>query len=98
MQFGKETIMYFKHGDAEVIVNVQYSKIGAGYPRIFVRKNGKCINVDLTIGGVFGMSQSDWDSWFDGSLHETESDSEISQGLADIGMNASAFLLALETL
>ena len=90
--------MYFKHGEAEVIINVQYSKIGAGYPRLFVRKNGKCLNVDLTIGAVFGMTQEDWESWFDGSLHETESETEITQGLSDIGMDASAFLTALETL
>lgn len=59
----------FNCGPIVFLVNVQFSTIGYAYPRLFVKlPDDSFINVDLTIGRIFGMSREDWDSWFDDTL------------------------------
>lgn len=48
------------------VVNVQYSKIGGSYPRIFVedKPSGIYYNFDLTLNAVFNMKASDFEDWW----------------------------------
>ena len=49
-----------------VVVQVQESRIGLTYPRIFVEeKFGKSyVIVDCTLGAAFNMRQKDFEDWF----------------------------------
>lgn len=54
----------YNSNGTEIILNVQYSKIGNGYPRIFIKqKDGICVNMDVTIGACFKMDQEDFQDW-----------------------------------
>lgn len=59
-----------------VVVNVQQSKIGFSYPRIFVEEHlkEKYVNYDLTVGAAFKMKESDFEDWWSDaeplSLHD----------------------------
>lgn len=86
---------HFTHGKVEVITNVEYSKIGAGYPRIFIKMNGTYHNIDLTIGTTFPMSEADWKSWFDEELQELATHEEIVAALTEVGFDAEGLLTEL---
>ena len=65
----KQSTIFTTVADTDIIVNIQYSEIGFGYPRLFIKlKDKSYINVDLTIGSGFKMSQRDWNSWFDDDM------------------------------
>ena len=59
----------FKTDKGRFIINDERSKIGYGYPRIFVEcENGdEYVNVDFTLGAAFKMKKTDFESWLDGS-------------------------------
>lgn len=49
--------------DERVILNVQYSKIGYGYPRLFIEIGDKHYNLDLTVMAMFKMKAEDFADW-----------------------------------
>lgn len=62
------TAYVFKIGPLNFILNIQQSTIGYSYPRVFVMfPDDSYINIDLTLGHIFGMTESDWMSWIDGT-------------------------------
>lgn len=77
----------FTIGILHFILNIQHSTIGYGYPRLFAEfPNGDHINVDFTVGQVFGMSQSDWDSWLDGTEILLETEEAIQKKIDEAGI------------
>ena len=77
----------FKIGFVNFILNVQYSSIGYGYPRLFVEfPNGDHINIDFTVGTVFGMRQFDWDSWLDGTEIKLDDEETIRKTIDEAGI------------
>lgn len=89
--------IYFEHGGATVIINRQFSKIGACYPRVFIRKENDFINFDLSLNHCFGMKEEDFNDWLSnaGKLDYIE---DVKTNLSEIGLNAETFLTALENL
>lgn len=61
------TVKRFIVEDVVILLNVQYSKIGYPYPRLFVEaKPGvKYYNLDLTVEAIFDMPVENWNSWID---------------------------------
>lgn len=54
----------FECNGHKILLNIEQSKIGYSYPRLFIEaSNGEHINFDLTVGQLFGMSQKNWDDW-----------------------------------
>lgn len=86
---------HFSHSGMEVILNIQYSKIGFGYPRIFFKAGEKYNNLDLTLGHVFPMTKEDWNSWFDEELEELTTSDEIATALQDFVLDVDNFLTEL---
>ncbi len=69
------TTYHFRVGLMHFIINDESSGIGYSYPRVFLSfPNGEYLNLDLTLGAIFKMSESDFWSWIDGT--ETDLDSE----------------------
>mgnify|MGYP007112902920 CR=1 FL=1 len=60
----------FTMNEVRIIINVQHSKIGYAYPRLFIefQPEEKYINYDLTLGATFRMPKEDWDDWFEDSV------------------------------
>ena len=83
---------HFTYYGIEVIIQVDHSKIGTGYPRAFIKDKESYHNVDFVLGAVFHMTKEAWDSWFDSELKELSSKREIISVLADAGLNAETFL------
>ena len=62
------TAYAFKIGPLNFILNIQQSTIGYSYPRVFVMfPDDSYINIDWTLGHIFGMTEMDWMSWIDGT-------------------------------
>lgn len=55
--------------NTHVLVSDEHSKIGYSYPRIFIEviPHEVYVNIDCALGCVFNMSESDFNSWLDGS-------------------------------
>lgn len=52
-----------------MILNVQYSKIGSPYPRLFVETpKYEYVNIDLTLGASFKMPEKDWLDWIEDAI------------------------------
>lgn len=87
---------YFRIGPLVFIINIQFSGIGFSYPRIFVRfPDGSCINCDLSLPAVFGMTEEDWDSWLDGTEILLNSKEEIETVCKENGINWDIFEQAI---
>lgn len=85
-------VYLFKIGLFNFILNIQHSSIGYSYPRIFVRlPDGSCQNWDLSLSTIFNMSQSDWDSWLDGTEIKLETIDEVREKCSEWGVNWDAF-------
>jgi len=59
------TEKYCSTNDNEFIINVQESKIGNCYPRIFIHSidNDSFVNLDLSLPAIFKMKESDFCDW-----------------------------------
>ena len=65
------------------IINIQFSKIGYGYPRFFIESgNGNCYNFDLTVAVCFKMKQKDFNDW----ASDARTDREFSSVCEEIGL------------
>lgn len=66
-----------------VVVNIQYSAIGYGYPRIFVEAtfNERYINIDCALEAAFVMKASDFEDWFSDAQPKTLQDACTEAGL-----------------
>lgn len=66
------------------ISNIEYSKIGYAYPRIFVEaKPGEIYySNDLTLGQLFPMKKNDWDDWASDAEKV-----EVAEGLEETGVS-----------
>ena len=62
--------------DCVVLIDVQYSKIGYGYPRIFVEvvPTKEYVMIDATVGAAFVMPAANWDAWFADAVNGTLED------------------------
>lgn len=58
----------------KMILNIQFSKIGYSYPRLFIEviPNGDYLNLDLSIGRCFTMPQKDWLDWLEDAEEITD--------------------------
>jgi hypothetical protein len=66
-----------KISDKRVILNVQYSGIGFGYPRLFIEvSDTQYINFDITVNGLFPMKKKDFNDWLEGAEEIPEADYE----------------------
>ena len=62
-----------KLGEKRIILNVQHSKIGGCYPRLFIELDEKSyVNLDVTIGAPFPMKKTDFEDWAPDALEITE--------------------------
>lgn len=78
----------FRIGPMIFIFNVQYSKIGASYPRLFVAwPDGSYTNIDLYLGCGFPMSEDDWYSWFDDELIDLNDIEDVRRVTKEAGIN-----------
>ena len=68
-----------------VVVQVQESKIGQTYPRIFVEeKFGESyVNVDCVLGAAFKMREKDFEDWFDDGEPATLQDACETSGIGE---------------
>lgn len=54
----------FELSGHQVLLNIQSSKIGYSYPRIFIEEApDRHINLDLCLGAAFKMPEEDWADW-----------------------------------
>ncbi len=82
----------FRVGVLCFILNVQQSKIGYAYPRIFVRfPDDSYLNCDLSIGALFKMTAKDWDSWIDGTEIHLDAIEEVRAKCSEAGINWDEF-------
>lgn len=78
----------FRIGFWQFILNIMYSTIGYGYSRLFIRcPDNSYMNVDFTLGSIFGMSEKDWDSWLDDELIKLSEISEVKAAAEEHGLN-----------
>jgi hypothetical protein len=80
-----------------IIINVQHSQIGYGYPRMFIEvKPGQCINFDIALRATFVMKQEDFDDWAKDAVTIPEAD--VEKTLKEIGIDYTIFVTAIEDL
>jgi len=78
----------FRIGPLMFILNVQHSSIGYGYPRIFISfPDCSYVNLDLTLGALFPMSEADWSSWFDNELVSLYNIKDVNKKMEEAGIN-----------
>jgi hypothetical protein len=93
------TTYYFIIGAVKFLLNIQHSKIGYAYPRLFMKfEDGSCANLDLTIGQVLGMKSESWDSWIDDDLIRLDNPTEITAKLIENGVSYKRLCEWVETL
>ena len=92
-----QTAHFFINGDFQYILNVQYSSIGYSYPRVFVRfPDCSFVNYDSYLETLFGMSEEEWDSWFDGELVTIPTEEEMDAKMHEAGLNWTRFKEAIQ--
>lgn len=74
--------------ECRVILDVQTSGIGYSYPRFFVELPSECVNIDVTVGGIFKMKKSDFEDW----ASDAEKVSDPEKVVSDVGVNYGAFI------
>ena len=83
---------YFRVGPLLFILNIQESKIGFSYPRIFIGfPDNSYLNCDLSLGAVFKMTEKDWFSWLDGTEISLDNIDTIREICDSCGVNWDAF-------
>ena len=86
------TAYLFRVGVLSFILNVQQSKIGYSYPRIFIRfPDNSYLNCDLSIGTLFKMTAENWDSWIDGTEIKLNTIEEVRAKCHEAGINWDEF-------
>ena len=82
------TAYLFRVGPLAFILNVQSSLIGYSYPRIFIGfPDNSYLNLDLSLGVFFPMSQNDWDSWYDDELVRLDDIEAVNEKMYEAGIN-----------
>jgi hypothetical protein len=80
-----------KINNSRIILNVQHSKIGGSYPRLFVEiSEEEYINIDLTLGAAFKMYKKDFNDWLQDSIEVK--DDEVKKTLEEYHINYEALL------
>ena len=83
----------FRIGPLLFILNIQYSTIGFGYPRLFIAwPDGSYTNADLYLGALFSMTESDWMSWLDDELVELDDIDSVHKIGKENGINIDALI------
>jgi hypothetical protein len=83
---------YFRVGLLTFILNIQTSRIGYGYPRVFVRfPDNSYVNIDFTLGRILAMSEADWNSWLDGSQVVLNTIEQVRGKFTNAGLSWDAF-------
>lgn len=78
----------FRIGFWQFILNIQYSTIGYGYPRLFIRcPDNSYMNADFSLGTIFRMFEEDWNSWLDDELIKLSEISEVKAAAEEHGLN-----------
>ena len=86
------TSYIFKIGFMTFILNDESSGIGYSYPRIFVSfLDGSCLNLDLSIGAVFTMSNEDFQSWLDGTEIRLNTIDEVKEVFSNLSLSFENF-------
>ena len=87
----------FNIENTRVLISDEHSKIGCSYPRIFIEviPHEVYINIDLTLGTAFNMSESDFNSWLDGS---EITDANLDDVCDNIGLRYNAIFEMLNAL
>lgn len=85
-------VYYFHMGVMACILNIQTSRIGYSYPRVFVQFPDKsCVNIDFTLGRVFAMSEASWNSWLDDSQMVLDTIKQVRDKFTAEGLDWDAF-------
>ena len=87
----------FNIENTRILISDEHSKIGYSYPRIFIEviPHEVYVNIDCTVGCAFNMSESDFNSWLDG----TEiSDANLDDVCDSIGLRYNAVFEMIHTL
>jgi hypothetical protein len=83
---------YFRIGLLAFILNIQTSRVGYSYPRVFVRfPDNSYVNIDFTLGRAFAMSEASWNSWLDGSYVVLDTIKQVRDKFTAVGLNWDAF-------
>ena len=85
------TTYHFRVGWVHYIINDETSSIGYSYPRVFLGfPNDEYLNLDLTLGAIFKMSEFDFWSWIDGSEIELDSEEAIREVCGSLNLSWDA--------
>jgi hypothetical protein len=83
---------FFQMGVLDCILNIQTSRIGYSYPRVFVRfPDNSYLNIDFTLGRMFAMSEADWNSWLNGSHVVLDTIKQVRNKFIAEGLDWDAF-------
>ena len=86
------TSYLFKIGNMTCILNDESSAIGYTYPRIFVGfPDDSYLNLDLSLGAVFAMSDEGFHSWLDGSEIRLDTIEEIKEVFSNLSLSFENF-------
>ena len=86
------TSYLFKIGNMTCILNDESSAIGYTYPRIFVGfPDDSYLNLDLSLGAVFAMSDEGFHSWLDGSEIRLDTIEEIKEVFSSLSLSFENF-------
>ena len=66
-----------------VVINVQFSHIGYGYPSIYaeVKLNKTYMNMDCVLGDSFKMKPADFTTWWEAATPKTISEASVETGI-----------------
>lgn len=91
------TSYLFKIGDMTCILNDESSAIGYTYPRIFVGfPDDSYLNLDLSMGAVFAMSDENFHSWLDGSEIRLDTIEEVKKVFSSLSLSFENFERVLD--
>lgn len=88
-----EMVTYlFKIGLFNFILNAQCGYNGYNDPRIFIQlPDGSYQDWDFTLSIIFQMTESDWDSWLDGTEIKLETIDEVREKCSECGVDWDNF-------
>ena len=81
----------FKVNDKRVVLVMEHSKIGYGYPRVFIEiiPKQEYVNLDVCVGVPFGMKQESFEDWA-ADATPLEDEEEIAKECLDHGVSYDA--------
>lgn len=93
------TSYLFKIGNMTCILNDESSAIGYTYPRIFVGfPDDSYLNLDLSIGAIFAMSDEGFHSWLDGSEIRLNTIEQVKEVFSNLFLSFENFEQVINTL